>query len=406
MNTIAEQYVKLVLALGLHDEDYVDAYHGPKEWRADAERERRSLDRIEREALRAREGLMTISMPNEEPDALRYKYLEAQLSALIARTAMLKGTRLSFDEESKALYDAVAPRFSEEHFQAILKELESLLPGAGSLNDRYLAFKNHFIIQKDDLDVVFGTAIGECRDRTKKHIRLPEHEMFTVEYVTNKAWSGYNWFKGDCKSLIQVNTDLPIYIDRAIDLAAHEGYPGHHVYNSLLEHSLLVKKGWQEFSVYALFSPQSLIAEGTANYGIDVVFSKEDRIAFEHDILFNLAKLHAQREAAARYYKIHEVFSKLSYAGNEAARGYLDGTMSRAQAIEWLMQYALMARDRAEQRLKFFEKYRSYVINYNVGQDLVKTYIEQTRNAGTDVQKRWSEFAELISSPRLPSQLV
>lgn len=405
MNTIAEEYVKLVLAVGLHDEDYVDAYHGPAAWRDEAARDRLSLDAIEARALAARERLAALPMPVDMTPALRYKYLEGQLSSLSARVALLKGARMSFDEESRALYDAVAPKFGEDHFQSILNELDTLLPGPGSVADRYLAFKNQFIIQKDDLDVVFGTAIGECRDRTRKHIRLPEQERFTVEYVTNKAWSGYNWFKGNHTSLIQVNTDLPIYIDRAVDLAAHEGYPGHHVYNSLLEESMLTKNGWQEFSVYALFSPQSLIAEGTANYGIDVVFSKEDRIAFERDILFRLAKLHLQREAA-RYYKVHEVFGKLSYAGNEAARGWLDGTMTRAQVVEWLTQYALMSQERAEQRIRFFEKYRSYVINYNVGQDLVKTYIEQTRNAGDDIQKRWTEFAELISSPRLPSQLV
>jgi len=67
------------------------------------------------------------------------------------------------------------------------------------------------------------------------HVELPATERFTIEYVTGKSWSGYNWYQGDYKSLIQVNTDLPIYIDRAIDLACHEGYPGHHVYNVLLE---------------------------------------------------------------------------------------------------------------------------------------------------------------------------
>ena len=69
-----------------------------------------------------------------------------------------------------------------------------------------------------------------------------------------------------------MNTDLPIFIDRAIDLACHEGYPGHHVYNALLEKNLMRDRGGSEFSVYALFSPQSLIAEGTANYGIEVAF--------------------------------------------------------------------------------------------------------------------------------------
>ena len=59
-----------------------------------------------------------------------------------------------------------------------------------------------------------------------QHVELPPGESFTVEYVTGKSWSGYNWYQGNYRSLIQVNTDLPIYIDRALDLACHEGYPG------------------------------------------------------------------------------------------------------------------------------------------------------------------------------------
>ena len=119
---------------------------------------------------------------------------------------------------------------------------------------------------------MFDRAIAECRARTLPHVQLPANESFTVEYVTNKPWSGYNWYQGNYRSLIQVNTDLPIYIDRAIDLACHEGYPGHHVYNALLEQHLVRDRGWVEFTVYPLFSPQSLIAEGTANYGIEVAF--------------------------------------------------------------------------------------------------------------------------------------
>jgi hypothetical protein len=57
---------------------------------------------------------------------------------------------------------------------------------------------------------------------------LPAEESFTLEYVTNQPWSGYNWYKGHYTSLIQINTDLPVAISRALDLACHEGYPGHH----------------------------------------------------------------------------------------------------------------------------------------------------------------------------------
>ena len=109
--------------------------------------------------------------------------------------------------------------------------------------------------------------------------------------MTDKPWSGYNWYQGGYRSVIQVNVSLPIWIDRALDLACHEGYPGHHLYNALLERELVRGRGWPEFQVYPLFSPQSLIAEGTANYGIELAFPAAERLAFERDVLFPLAGL-------------------------------------------------------------------------------------------------------------------
>jgi hypothetical protein len=232
---------------------------------------------------------------------------------------------------------------------------------------------------------------------------LPANEHFTVEYVTGKSWSGYNWYQGGFRSLIQVNTGLPIYIDRAVDLACHEGYPGHHVYNALLEKHLVRDRGWPEFSVYALFSPQSLIAEGTANYGIEVAFPGDERVRFEREKLFPLAGL--DPSTAERYYEIQRLTQQLAYAGNEAARGYLDGKMTREQAADWLVRYNLQAPARAEQRTKFFDQYRSYVINYNFGQDLVKQYIERRGGTEDNPAKRWEEFEKLLASPRLPSGL-
>ena len=61
---------------------------------------------------------------------------------------------------------------------------------------------------------------------------LPQAERFDLEYVNGTPWSACNWYKGGYRCVIQVNTDLPIAIDRAIDLACHEGNPGHHGYNA------------------------------------------------------------------------------------------------------------------------------------------------------------------------------
>ncbi len=404
MNRIAESYVKLVLAVGQHDADYVDAYYGPPEWRTEAEARKRPLPEIRAEA----ETLIADSQarPPHEGDeilGLRHQYLVRQLQSMVARVDMLAGKKLTFDEESKALYDAVAPTNDTAHFQRILDQLEKVVPGEGPLADRVEAFRQRFVIPRDRLDAVFKAAIDECRRRTLAHIELPPGESFVVEYVTNKSWSGYNWYKGGFHSLIQVNTDLPIFVDRAIDLACHEGYPGHHVYNALLEKHLVRDRGWSEFSVYPLFSPQSLIAEGTANFGIDVAFPGEERTAFERESLYPLAGLDPAQAAA--YAEVQRLVQKLSYAGNEAARRYLNGEISREEAEAWLVRYALMAPERAAQRVRFMEQYRSYVINYNLGQDLVRQYIEGRGGTADQPAKRWEEFTKLISSPRLPSGL-
>jgi hypothetical protein len=162
-------------------------------------------------------------------------------------------------------------------------------------------------------------------------------------------------------------------------------------------------RGWIEFTVYPLFSPQSLIAEGTANFGIEVAFPGEDRAGFEKETLFPLAGLDPAR--ASEYYDVQAMVEQLAYAGNEAARRYLNKEIDAAQAAAWLERYALMPHDRAVQRVRFFDQYRSYVINYNLGKDMVRQYIESRGGTPTNPAKRWDEFERLLASPRLPSGL-
>jgi hypothetical protein len=405
LNRIAEPYVKLVLSLGQHDADYVDAYYGPPEWQVEAKTQIKPLDTILKTALSLKSELETLnSKRGENILQLRHQYLKKQVSSLVARVEVLSGKKLSFDEEAKAYYDVEPPVFAEDHFKKLVAELEAIVPGQGPIPERIENYRKQFTITPDKLDKVFNAAIFECRQRTKKYIILPENETFRLEYVHNKAWSGYNWYKGNNESLIQINTDLPIFMERAIDLAAHEGYPGHHVYNCLLETAFARKFGWVEFTVYPLFSSQSLIAEGTANFGIEVAFPGKERMEFERERLFPLAGLDKSR--TTQYSLVQELAAKLSYAGNEAARRYLNGEISRDDAAHWLVQYALMSPERAQQRTRFFDQYRSYVINYNFGLDLVRQYIDRRGGTEKNPAKRWEEFTRLLASPRLPSGLI
>src|SRR5436190_2134741 len=138
MTPLAERYIRLVLALGQHDPDYVDAYYGPDALKQEAAATKRSLADLDAEAHSVREALKNTRLPEnaDEMTRLRREYLIRQVEALGARVAMLNGTRLDFDEESKALYDAVAPVHTEAEFAAVLTELDRRLPGAGPLQQR------------------------------------------------------------------------------------------------------------------------------------------------------------------------------------------------------------------------------------------------------------------------------
>jgi hypothetical protein len=156
-----------------------------------------------------------------------------------------------------------------------------------------------------------------------EHYSIPANEDFKLEFVNDKPWGGYNWYKGNYQSIIQINTDLDIFIDRAIDVGSHESYPGHHVYNMLLEKNLYRDKGWVEISLYPLFSPQSLIAEGSANYGIDMVFpGTESKVAFCKKVLLPLAGLDTTGISA--YFRALDTRGQLNFAGNEVGRGILN----------------------------------------------------------------------------------
>lgn len=409
MDKIAESYVKLVLNVGQYDDGYVDAYYGPENLKPKAISEKEKSNFPFKKFYDEAESLLGSlkKIPEgglSEIEKLRLEFLKAQILAVKARIEMLNGKKMSFDEESGALYQAVAPVHNKEYFESQLKAIDTLLPGKGSISERYENFRKGLIIPKDKLDAVFTAAIQECRRRTLEHVKLPTGENFKVEYVTDKPWGAYNWYKGNAFSLIEVNTGLPTYIDQPLGLASHEGYPGHHVYNALLEMDLSKGRGWVEFTVYPLYSPQSLIAEGSANFGIDMIFPGVERLDFEKKTLYPLAGLDTSR--AETYYRLRELINNLQYSMTEAARSYLDGKFTKEETIDWLMKYSLQSKERAERSLRFIEHYRSYVINYTLGQDIIKNYVEKQGGTSDNQTKRWEIFTRILSTPQTPKGLM
>lgn len=406
INRLAQQYVRLGLTIGQYDKDFVDAYYGPdslqpKTLQAAVFPKDSLLASVDRLS-----GELQAFIAEEKNDTLdaRANWISGQLTAFGRRIKIFSGEYGSFDEESKDLFGAIAPSYPQSYFEAIISKLDSVLPGTGNINSRFQSLANRFIIPKNKVDTVFRAAIAECRKRTLAHYPLPANEKFTLEYVTNKSWSGYNWYKGNYTSVIQINTDMQIFIDRAIDVGSHESYPGHHVYNMLLEKNLYADKGWIEISLYPLFSPQSLIAEGSANYGIEVAFPGAEKNKFATETLLPLSGL--DTAGIDLYFKALTLKGELNYARNEVARGLLNGTMPEKEALRWLIEYGFNNKQTALKSISFIKTYRSYVINYNYGKDLVKNYIESKGGTASDPVKRWELFGWLLSNQIKPTDLM
>ena len=402
LNYLAENYVRLGLTIGLYDADFVDAYYGPDSLKpAISKSDIFPKDSLLNLVTELRSSLKNSIEKLNDSSKVRARWMSQQLLAFDRRIRIYSGEFKTFDEESKELFGISAPVYPEEHYKLLLDTLNQLLPGKGTVQDRFQNLANRFIIPENKLDTIFKTTIAEARKSTKAYYSLPETETFTIEYVKDKPWSGYNWYKGNYTSLIQINTDTRIFIERAIDVGSHESYPGHHVYNMLLEKNLYQDKGWVEISLYPLFSPQSFIAEGSANYGIDLVFPGDKKIRFAKEKLLPLAGL--DTTFIGIYFKSLAIRGKLNYARNEAARGIVNQTMNDQQALDWLMNYCLYNKETALKSISFIKKYRSYVINYNYGQDLVRNYIELNEK---DPKKRWEVFGKLLSNPVLPEKLL
>ena len=198
---LAERYVKLALALGEHDEYYVDAYFGPAEWREQAGQNPQSLADIAAAATELADEVRSIDVAGADYDLqIRQDYIAWHLQSLATVASMRNGEILTFDEESQRIYGFVAPTFPLEHYEAALAEIDAILPGDAPLHERVYEFGLQFRMPADKAEAVIRAGIKECRARTLQHMALPEGEAFVLEMVSGNPWSAYNWYQGNCRA--------------------------------------------------------------------------------------------------------------------------------------------------------------------------------------------------------------
>src|SRR5438105_851415 len=226
MSEVPERYVELGLRLGRHIDGLVDAYFGPEE----------IAERVAEEGLREPADLArdAAALVEESP----HEWLRAQLVGLETVARRLAGEDVPFAEEVERCYGVRPKRVPENRFEAAHRALEEVLPGDGSLAERYQAWRETDTLSGDALARVTDSLADDLRSRTEKLVGLPEGESVHFEYVTDEPWSAYNYYLGELHSKIAVNTDVPLTPTFLIELVAHETYPAHHTEHSWKERVL------------------------------------------------------------------------------------------------------------------------------------------------------------------------
>jgi len=389
LDTEAREYVRLAVALGERDPDSLDFYAGPADLVADVRSHPPALADIQRGADAALARLERAPVAPEQVS--RRQHLIRELRALRTRAALLLGQRPPYDVESEALFGAIPGRPDDRRFAQIRSRVDSLLPAAaGRLVHRYAAYEKQFIVERERVPAVFARALAECRRRTIAHVHLPPDETSTVEYVGNRPWGAYSRYQGKRHSVISINTDFRFTVDRLLQTACHEGYPGHHVRNVLRE---AAHPGELEYTVQPLFSPDTFVAEGSAMYAAEIAFSEADRIAFVHDDLFPAAGIDG--EDAARYLRIARLVGDLQEIQVEIARKYLNGELEFVRAASALEDEALM-RETAP-TLKYINEFRSYVTAYTTGRQAAVAAVDVCAGPD-DRERRWKCFERLLTA--------
>ena len=384
LDNVAHRYVELAVELGQHDLDSLDFY---VKGTPAATMSSSSYAKMHDDAVTLREEV------NRVPgDAERKTFLVGQLNALVLRTEQLQGRNRSFDEESRIFFGVVEPEDTNAAARMDIRaKLATLLGGTANEAAAYSKYELQFTVPAGRVPVVMQAALDQCRIVTQAHMTLPAGERVDVIYVSHKPWSAFSRYLGGAHSVIQVNMDYPLTVDRILNLACHEGYPGHHVFNSMRDQALLQTHHREEFRVQPTFSPQSYVSEAAANYA-PMLLTEQERLHIERDALYPLAGL--KRLDAAKDLEVEKLVDGLHTALPSIAREYLDGRLEFVRAADALEREVLM--EHAETMLLYLNEFRSYMLAYMVGSDSVQRMVESGNPSDAE---RWRRYGKLMTNP-------
>jgi hypothetical protein len=392
LDPLGAEYVAIAFGIERHVPGYVDAYFGPP-----ANKTAALAGAIpEPRALLARAEQLAARVALEPLPVMRRDYLTSQLRAMAATLRRLSGEIIPYADEVRLLFDIEPAATPEARFDEAIRDLDALLPGEGPIGPRMIAWRDRSTISPETALRLIDLIAPELRRRAEAIVSLPAGEAVEFALVSDQPWSGYNWYLGDARSRVELNTDLPIHAVRLTELLAHEAYPGHHVEHALKER-LYRFGGRGEHAIQLINTPECVISEGIATLAEGMVFTPDDLARFRTEVVYPAAGIDGDPEREIAIAAAQRALRAVP--GNAALLLHAEHRDSE-EVVAYLERYALSSEAEARQRLRFIADplWRAYIFTYHAGYDLLGAWL-----ATADEAERRDRFRTLLTEPVTPS---
>jgi hypothetical protein len=389
------EYVRLGLRFDRLEAGFVDAYTGDPRIRAQVAAETAPTPQLLRDQAR---GLLR-ELDAADLPADRIDYLRGQLTGLECTARKMNGEPVGFVEEVRSYFQVDVVLGDESVYAAAHAELDVLLPGSGSLTDRYAAHRRREECPPDRLEVAVHALSSALRDRVRGQYGLPDVETVKYEVVTDQPWSGFNFYEGDYRSRVAINADLPHRLGHLPHLVAHEAYPGHHTEHCRKERGLVERAARTEHTVFLVNTPECLMAEGLADLGVQASIGNGWG-PWAAEILGDLG-LRFDGHLAER---VSAATAPLNRVRQDAAILLHDRGADTADVVSYLQRWSLVSAERAAQQIRFLTHplWRAYISTYVEGFDLLSRWLA-ARPADQPVADR---FVRLLDEPLTPRSVA
>ncbi|MDQ4076184.1 MAG: hypothetical protein M3220_08050 [Chloroflexota bacterium] len=373
-----QRYVHLAFEIDKHfrqsaDSWYVDYYYGPAEWRAAVESE----PPHPAAALVSEAVALTEAIPAQGFAPQRATYLEKQVRAMETIARKLNGETFPLQEETERVLDVRPSWIPETQFEEGLALYDEALPGTGPLKERYAAWRERHELEPGHgelLATLMEQTLAEARRRTRRLIGLPRDEEVETKTITGKAWGAANWYLGNYRSRMELNTDLPTNLAMLVYLMCHEAYPGHHTEFALKEQALVREQGLLEYTISPVLSPQLTISEGIAELAPEMIFAPDEIEEWSREHLYAPAGIEDDGTDGAKIRAAERLLREA--AGNAALM--LDQGEPEEEVLAYLRRYTIEPEVRVQKALAFLKDplMRPYIFSYTYGRRLLEPLLQ------------------------------